>query len=52
MYARELERKARRDWMRDFAAAIARCLDNLAFANLGRANSAQMKLMEVRAWTR
>ena len=52
MYAQELERKARRDWMGRFAAAIAHCLDNLAVAILRHGNSAQMKLMEVRAWTR
>jgi hypothetical protein len=41
---------ARWDWMGRLAVAIAHCLDNLAGAILGHANSTQ--LVEVRAWTR
>ena len=52
MYARELERRARRDWMGRFGAAIAHWLDNPSGANPGHANPAQMKFVEVRAWTR
>ena len=47
MYARELERNARQD-----SSPIAHCLDNLPGAIRGDANPAQMKLVEVRAWTR
>ena len=53
MYARALDRTARRYWMRRFAAAIAHCLDNLAFAILDHANSTQLEAqVEARAWTR
>ncbi|HEX2459610.1 MAG TPA: hypothetical protein VHJ58_05630 [Vicinamibacterales bacterium] len=52
MYARERERNARWDWMGRPAVAIAHCLDNLAGAILGRANSAQLVEVEARAWTR